>query len=96
MHWTGHSSRLDRALNPRFGEEAYAMEELVAELGAAFVCADLDLAPEPREQHAAYIVNWIEVLKDDKRAIFAASSQAQRGVDYLNNLQSLYTGTDKA
>jgi len=96
MHWTGHSSRLNRALNPRFGEEAYAMEELVAELGAAFVCADLDLAPEPREQHAAYIVNWIEVLKDDKRAIFAASSQAQRAADYLNNLQSLYTGTDKA
>jgi antirestriction protein ArdC len=96
MHWTGHSSRLDRALNPRFGEEAYAMEELVAELGAAFVCADLDLAPEPREQHAAYIVNWIEVLKDDKRARFAASSQAQRAADYLNNLQSLYTGTDKA
>jgi antirestriction protein ArdC len=95
MHWTGHSSRLDRALNPRFGEEAYAMEELVAELGAAFVCADLDLAPEPREQHAAYIVNWIEVLKDDKRAIFAAP-QAQRAADYLNNLQSLYTGTDKA
>jgi antirestriction protein ArdC len=95
MHWTGHSSRLDRALNPRFGEEAYAMEELVAELGAAFVCADLDLAPEPREQHAAYIVNWIEVLKDDKRAIFAAS-QAQRAADYLNNLQSLYAGTDKA
>jgi hypothetical protein len=63
MHWTGHSSRLDRALNPRFGEEAYAMEELVAELGAALVCADLDLVPEPREQHAAYIVNRIEVLK---------------------------------
>lgn len=89
-HWTGHASRLDRALNVRFGEKAYAMEELVAELGAAFLCADLDLSPEPREDHAAYIGKWIEVLKKDKRAIFAASSQAQRAAEYLNSLHPAY------
>ena len=91
-HWTGHSSRLDRALNPRFGEESYAMEELVAELGAAFLCAGLDLSPEPREDHAAYIEYWIDVLKNDKRAIFTASSQAQRAADYLNSLQTENAG----
>lgn len=72
------------------------MEELIAELGAAFICADLDLVPEPREDHAAYMVNWIEVLNDDKRAIFAASSQAQRAADYLNGLQPVDAGIDKA
>lgn len=59
------------------------MEELVAELGAAFLSADLDLTPELREDHAAYIASWIKVLKDDKRAIFTAASYAQRAADFL-------------
>ena len=63
------------------------MEELVAELGSAFLCADLDLTPEVREDHAAYIVNWLEVLKNDKRAIFSAAAHAQKAADYLNRLQ---------
>ena len=61
------------------------MEELVAELGAAFLCADLDLTLEPREDHAAYVANWLQVLKNDNRAIFTAASHAQRAADFLNN-----------
>jgi antirestriction protein ArdC len=64
------------------------MEELVAELGAAFVCADLALTPAPREEHAAYIGCWLKALKDDKRAIFAAAAHAQRAADYLTGLSS--------
>lgn len=60
------------------------MEELVAELGSAFLSADLELTPEVREDHAAYIGNWLEVLKRDKRAIFTAASYAQRAVDFLH------------
>jgi antirestriction protein ArdC len=61
------------------------MEELVAELGAAFLFADLGLTPGPREDHAAYIGNWLNVLKNDKRAIFTAASHAQRAADFLSN-----------
>jgi antirestriction protein ArdC len=85
-HWTRHPSRLDRSFGrKRFGDEGYAMEELVAELGAAFLFADLGLTPGPREDHAAYIGNWLNVLKNDKRAIFTAASHAQRAADFLSN-----------
>ena len=85
-----HESRLARDFGGnRFGCEGYAMEELVAELGAAFLCADLELALEPREDHAAYIANWLEVLKNDNRAIFTAASHAQRAADFLNGLQNV-------
>jgi antirestriction protein ArdC len=60
---------------------------LVAELGAAFVLADLDLTPQVRPEHAAYIQSWFKVLKDDKRAIFTAASHAQQAADYLHQLQ---------
>jgi len=63
------------------------MEELVAELGAAFLSADLGLTPEPREDHAAYLAHWLEVLKNDKRAIFTAAAHAQRAADFLHGLQ---------
>jgi antirestriction protein ArdC len=87
-HWTKHPSRLDRDLGrKRWGDESYAMEELVAELGSAFLCADLELTPELRDDHAAYIDNWLRVLKGDKRAIFAAASHAQRAADFLHSLQ---------
>jgi antirestriction protein ArdC len=59
----------------------------VAELGAAFLCADLGLSNEPRPDHAAYIASWLRVLKDDKRAIFTAASRAQAAADYLAGLQ---------
>lgn len=87
-HWTRHPSRLDRDFGrKRFGDEGYAMEELVAELGSAFLSADLDLALAPRDDHASYIASWLKVLKDDKRAIFTAASHAQRAADFLHGLQ---------
>lgn len=82
-HWTGHPTRCDRDLKNRFGSEAYAMEELVAELGAAFLCARLGISPAPREDHARYLANWLAVLKDDKKAIFTAAAKAQIAADFI-------------
>jgi antirestriction protein ArdC len=88
-HWTRHSSRLNREFGrKRFGDEGYAMEELVAELGAAFLSADLDLTPEPRPDHAAYVAHWLTVLKNDRRAIFTAASYAQRAADFLSGTKT--------
>jgi antirestriction protein ArdC len=90
IHWTRHEKRLNRDFGrKRFGDEGYAMEELVAELGSAFLSADLELTPEVREDHAAYIGSWIKVLKSDSRAIFTAASHAQRAVDFLHGLQKI-------
>ena len=87
-HWTRARSRLDRSFaQKRFGDEGYAMEELVAELGAAFLCAGLELTPELRDDHASYLAHWLKVLKADKRAIFTAASHAQRAADFLHGLQ---------
>jgi antirestriction protein ArdC len=93
-HWTKHTDRLDRDFGrKRWGDEGYAAEELVAELGAAFLCADLGVTPEPREDHSAYVASWLDVLKNDKRAIFTAAAHAQRAADYLHSLQSV-SGVD--
>jgi antirestriction protein ArdC len=89
IHWTGHARRMAREFGRRFGDQAYAFEELVAELGAAFLCADLCIAPEPREDHAAYLGHWLQVLKQDKRAIFSAAAHAQRAADYLHSLSAV-------
>ncbi|MBP5972500.1 DUF1738 domain-containing protein [Brasilonema sp. CT11] len=90
IHSTRHPNRLNRNLGRKvWGDEGYAREELVAELGAAFLCADLGLTPETREDHAAYLQGWLKVLKKDKRAIFDAAAHAQRAVDYLNKLSNL-------
>jgi antirestriction protein ArdC len=70
-------------LGKRFGDNAYSVEELVAELTAAFVCAHLGLSSEPRPDHAQYIASWLKVLKADKRAIFTASSKAQQAADFM-------------
>ena len=87
-HWTRHPKRLDRDLGrKRFGDAGYAMEELVAEIGAAFLSADLELTAEVRPDHAAYIASWLKVLKEDKRAIFTAAAHAQRAIDFLEALQ---------
>ena len=89
-HWTRHPSRLDRDLGrKKWGDAGYAMEELVAELGSAFLCADLDLNPEERDDHAAYIEHWLKVLKNDKRAIFSAASLATKAVDFLHDQQPM-------
>lgn len=87
-HWTKHEKRLDRDFGrQKFGDAGYAREELVAELGAAFLCADLGIKPEIRDDHAAYLDHWLKVLKEDKRAIFSAAAHAQRAADFLNSLQ---------
>lgn len=87
-HWTKAKHRLDRDFTSvRFGIHGRAMEELVAELGAAFLSADLGLAPEPREDHAAYLQHWIAVMRADSRAIFTAAAHAQKAADYLTGLQ---------
>ncbi|MGA7411922.1 MAG: zincin-like metallopeptidase domain-containing protein, partial [Bryobacteraceae bacterium] len=72
MHYSGHPSRCNRQLGNRFGSEAYAAEELVAELGSAFLSSELNLESEPRTDQAPYVANWLQVLKKDKRAIFTA------------------------
>jgi antirestriction protein ArdC len=87
-HWTKHEKRLARDLGRlRHGDEGYAREELVAELGSAFLSADIGITPEVREDHAAYIASWLTVLKGDKRFVFTAASHAQRALDYLHGLQ---------
>lgn len=86
-HWTGHKSRMAREFGKRFGDGAYAMEELVAELGAAFLCADLGVQNEPRDDHASYIAGWLRVLKSDPRAVFTAATQATKAAEYLLSFQ---------
>jgi antirestriction protein ArdC len=87
-HATGHATRCDRPLNAkRFGDSAYAAEELVAELGAAFLCADLAITNEPRTDHASYIASWIAVLKADNRAIFTAASLAEKAAAWMHAQQ---------
>lgn len=89
IHWTKHDRRLARDFGRiRHGDEGYAKEELVAELGAAFLCADLAITPEVRPDHAAYIASWLKALQDDKRLIFSAAAHAQRAADYLHGLQA--------
>lgn len=85
VHWSGHKSRLDRDLKSRFDKQSYAMEELVAELGAAFLCAEFGF-DNSTDNHVAYLASWLDVLKHDKRAIFTAASKAQKAADYLRGL----------
>jgi len=80
-HWTGHTSRMAREYGKKFGDQAYAREELVAEMGAAFLCARCGL--DGQLQHPEYIANWLKVLKEDKRAILTAASHAQKAVDFI-------------
>ena len=84
-HWTSPEQRCKRTLGKRFGDSAYAMEELVAELGAAFLCAELGIALEPRFDHAQYLASWLSVLKADKKALFTAASAASKAVEFLGN-----------
>lgn len=87
VHWTGKAERCNRDFSGRFGTEAYAFEELVAELGAAFLSADLLVRSDPRPDHAQYIKSWLEVLKGDKRAVFTAASKAEQAAGFLAALQ---------
>jgi antirestriction protein ArdC len=82
-HWTGHESRLNRQFGKRFGDDAYAVEELVAELGAAFTTNSLGLLSATIDSHASYVASWVKVLKSDKTAIFKAASLASKAADFL-------------
>lgn len=81
-HWTGHKARCDRKILNRFGSEAYAAEELVAEIGSAFLCASFGI-PLDELQHPEYVENWLSVLRGDNRAIFTASRLAQVAADFI-------------
>lgn len=88
IHWTGADKRLARTFGKRFGDAAYAAEELVAEIGSAFLCAELGITDgEPRADHAQYLAQWLKLLKSDPRAIFAAAARASEAVAYLKSLQ---------
>jgi antirestriction protein ArdC len=80
-HWTGHRKRLSRDLSGRMGSKPYAREELVAEMASAFLCASLSIVPTVR--HADYLGTWLEVLREDARAIFRAASQAGKAADFV-------------
>jgi antirestriction protein ArdC len=85
IHWSGAPHRIDRTFGKRFGDADYAFEELVAELGAAFMCSAFGIVNEPRPDHAAYIANWLTILGQDNRAIFKAARLAQEAVEYPAN-----------
>lgn len=87
VHWSGAAKRLDRIKGSVFGSPDYAFEELVAELGAAYLCADLGISAEPREDHASYIASWLKALRDDPRNLFRAASYAEKAAGYLHGLQ---------
>lgn len=86
-HWTGAPQRLDRKRGKKYGDAEYAFEELIAELGAAMLCAMLGITSSTRADHAHYIDGWLKALKNDKRFIFSAASQAQKATDFLFSLQ---------
>ena len=86
-HWTGAEKRLDRTKGKVFGDPDYAFEELVAELTAAYLSADLAITTEPREDHASYIASWLKALRDDNRNIFRAASYAEKAAAYLHGMQ---------
>lgn len=86
-HWTGHPKRLDRKFGKKFGDETYAMEELVADLGSAFLCAELDITKAVNPNHASYIDHWLKQLKDNKYCVFKAASEATNAIRYMKRLE---------
>ncbi|NBU58314.1 MAG: DUF1738 domain-containing protein [Betaproteobacteria bacterium] len=88
LHMSGSEKRLNRQFGKRFGDAAYAAEELVAEIGSAFLCAELGITQDTREDHAQYLAQWLTLLKSDSRAIFTAAAKASEAVAYLKALQA--------
>ncbi|MBX9865086.1 MAG: ssDNA-binding domain-containing protein [Hyphomicrobium sp.] len=86
-HWTGAKQRLSRDMSHRFGENGYAAEELVAEIASAFLCSELGITQDTRIDHAQYVANWLQLMQDDSRAIFAAAAKASEAVAYLKKMQ---------
>jgi antirestriction protein ArdC len=87
VHWTSHPSRLDRQLGKRFGDDQYAAEELIGEIGSALLCAELGVSQDVRADHAQYLSHWLSIMKASSRAIFTAAAAAERAVQFLKNLQ---------
>ena len=85
-HWTGHRERLDRDLTGRYGDDSYAMEELIAEMSAAFTCAEVGIAPAIRDDHAPYLAHWLRVLRAEPRHLWSVASAAQ-AADHLATYQ---------
>jgi len=83
IHWTGHADRLNRQYGEKFGDDAYAFEELVAELGSAMLCASLGITDTPRPDHARYLKHWVHVLKQNYRVLWTAASAAQKAVTFI-------------
>jgi antirestriction protein ArdC len=94
VHHSGHPSRLNREFGKRYGDQAYAFEELVAEMGAAFLCAYVGIPYATR--HSNYIGDWIQVLKDHKRAIFTAAAKAQAAMDFILKTEFVESGLVEA
>jgi antirestriction protein ArdC len=92
-HWTGHRTRLDRTFGKRFGDNAYCVEELVAELGSAMICGDLGLPTELHDSHASYLASWLAVLRADKTAIFLAATKAEQAFSYLRAFSAVAADT---
>ncbi len=92
LHFSGAGHRLNREFGKRFGDKAYAFEEIVAELGAAFLCSAFRIVNEPRLDHAAYVSSWLDILDRDTKAIFTAASKAQEAVEYLMQLAAAKAG----
>ncbi len=86
VHWSGAEKRLNRIKSKKFGDNQYAVEELIAELGSAFLCAEFDIATAEKGDHASYIANWLKVLKDNKHCIVTAASEASKAVNYMKLL----------
>ncbi len=86
-HWTMHKDRCNRDLEPRFKRQAYAAEELVAEIGSAMLCAEIGVTQDTRADHAQYVANWLQLVKDDPKAIFTAAAKASQAVAFLKSLQ---------
>ena len=99
VHWTASAHRVNRDLS-RYSKDRSerAREELIAELGSCFLCADLGISPElePRPDHASYLASWLEVLSSEKRFIFSAAAHAQRAVAYLHDLQPKVADVEEA
>jgi antirestriction protein ArdC len=87
-HWSGAPHRLNREFGKRYGDEAYAFEELVAEIGSCMLMAELSISAVMRPDHAQYIKSWISILRDDKRAIFSAAARAAEAATYLKSFQT--------
>lgn len=89
IHWSGASHRLNREFGKRFGDAAYAAEELVAEIGSAFLCAELGITQDTRADHAQYLAQWLTLLKSDSRAVLTAAAKASEAVAYLKAANSI-------